>query len=373
MRMIRRMTISLFLVFSALVLTCCGQKTVTDGVDYNQYIYHHGSVAYTDDAYIFCNNGSLTFLEPTLSAPISPLCTRPNCMHRDGTCAAHINSQSVFASGNKLYYLAEEEGAYGVYEVGIDGGGRKRIKELPVLSGDGFGFSHLIRGEYVALAVERWSANASSSTVYLTKLRDPNGEIIPVLGGDDNTTVSYDGITLWGDWLLAEANHNDAEKRSLVGYHISAGEACTLIEDWSGWGNYAIRDDTLYWFDLENGFYSMSLTTMEQTKYRECDPAYEYGAGMYDNEYLYFTNAIPMIDRTGRIPADKRGLYIYTYEGELKQFIPVPPEENGKAMFYLLSTPSYVFFTDGSDPVVPVWYLEKADIASGGAKLVGLE
>ena len=94
---------------------------------------------------------------------------------------------------------------------------------------------------------------------------------------------------------------------------------------------------------------------------------------MYDNEYLYFTNAIPMIDRTGRIPADKRGLYIYTYEGEQKQFIPVPPEENGKAMIYLLSTPSYVFFTDGSDPVAPVWYLEKADIASGGAKLVGLE
>lgn len=87
----------------------------------------------------------------------------------------------------------------------------------------------------------------------------------------------------------------------------------------------------------------MSLTTMGQTKYRNCDPTNEYGAGMYYNEYLYFTTAIPMIDRTERIPADKRALYIYAYECELKQFIPFSPGERRNGIIYLLSAPSYVF------------------------------
>ena len=64
----------LWAVCALLLLAGCGGGAGEAGgaIDYNQYIYSHGWVGYTEDAYIFFNCPQLKFLEPTLSAPLSP-------------------------------------------------------------------------------------------------------------------------------------------------------------------------------------------------------------------------------------------------------------------------------------------------------------
>lgn len=99
-----------------------GKQPQETGIDYNQYIYAHGQVAYTQDAYVFFQNGVLQFLEPTLSAPLSKLCTRPDCAHQDASCSAWVDATSVFAAGNHLYYVGQDVAReYGVYQLDTTG------------------------------------------------------------------------------------------------------------------------------------------------------------------------------------------------------------------------------------------------------------
>ncbi len=351
-------------------------------IDYNQYIFSHGCTAYTEDAYIFFENLQLKFLDSTLSAPLSLLCTRPNCNHRNSSCTAYLNNQSVFASDNKLYYIAQgDDGGYGVYELGLDGTDRKLIRSISLLDGSNYGFTYRIYGDYLALEMTYSTVDGSSSAIYLTDLRDSKAEFLPVFGGRDNTAIIYSGTELRDGWLFACARASDSESWALMGYNIETGETYTLVDQWTSINTFALKGDTLYWYAIRDGFYSMSLTDMLQTKYRDYDPSYEFGDGYYDDQYLYFTNSIPglndpdlVIQGVGSpdayIPEEKIGLYIYDYEGNLQQFIPT---EGQIYPAFLLSTPRYVFFYPRGGSLLPQWYIDKEAIPSGSAALLSVE
>ena len=349
-------------------LSACGAEGKDPGkIDYNQYIYGHGRTAYTENSYIFMSRGGkVSALEPTLSAPLTPLCLRPECTHTDNTCSAYLNTDSVFASGDALYYLAQDENReYGVYRADLNGGGRKCIRKLPMLDQGGIGFTYRIYGDHLALAVTRWSKDTKSDMIYLADLSDPNSEIELILGGEDNTQTSYGTVELRDGWLFVEAYERSAMTRSLIGYNMEKGESRTIVEDWNPYSWIALRGDILYWFAPGDGFYSISLESGEITKYRDCDPVVEMGSGRYDDQYVYFTNMIPVIERERTVPENKLGVYIYNYEGEQIQYIPAA-EVPGNPLF-LLPTEDYVFFYDAKGAIMPKWYLKKAEIARGEA------
>ncbi len=349
-------------------LSACGTEGKDPGkIDYNQYIYSHGRTAYTENSYIFMSRGGkVSALEPTLSAPLTPLCLRPECTHTDNTCSAYLDTDSVFASGDALYYIGmDDTGRYGVYRADLTGGGRKCIRKLPMLDQGGIGFTYRIYGDHLALAVTRWSKDTKSDMIYLADLSDPNSEIELILGGEDNTQTSYGTVELRDGWLFVDACQRSTKTYSLIGYNMEKGESRTIVEDWNPYSWIALRGDILYWFAPGDGFYSISLESGEITKYRDCDPVVEMGSGRYDDQYVYFTNMIPVIERERTVPENKLGVYIYNYEGEQIQYIPAA-EVPGNPLF-LLPTEDYVFFYDAKGAIMPKWYLKKAEIARGEA------
>lgn len=365
-----RRVISSLLVFICMVLCLSGcqqnkQPPQDTGIDYNQYIYAHGRVAYTQDTYLFFENGMLQFLEPTLSAPLSKLCTRPDCSHRDASCSAWLNATQVFAAGDHLYYVGQDEaGMYGLYEMSTTGEARRCVREIPVISGVNCGFSSRVYGSYLALEVSKWNTSAPSYMVYLTDYTDPEGEFSLVLGGEENTETEYAGIELRDGWLFAQATDVTTKERTLAGYDIQAGEAHTLVEDWSASNAYALKDGTLYWTAPGDGFYSLSLDTMEQTKLGEWNGEVGVGLAIYDDQYLYLSNAL---SQTASTDGDDRGVYIYDYHGNQVDVIPV--ESSSQSPVFLLSTPQYVFFYDVSQGLLPKWYLDKGNLGQGNTQL----
>lgn len=384
MKFYKRIPLLLVLLLTlGLLQGCQARASGADAeIDYNQYIYSHGFTAYTEDAYIFFENSQLKFLDSALSAPLSILCIRPNCDHTDNSCAAYLASFSVYASDNKLYYMEKDaEGHYGLYELGLDGTDRKLIRSIPLLDASNLGFSYRIYGEYLALEVTYHTGSSDSSAVYLTEFRDAKAEIVPIFGGKDNTDVSYYMTELRDGWLFTCAMTDGDESWTLMGYNIETGEFYTLVEDWDSVGTFSLKDDTLYWYSFRKGFYALSLTDFQQTKFRDCDPNYEFGMGVYDDQYFYFTNSIPGLNDPdviipglggpdAYIPEEKIGLYIYDYEGNLQQFIPT---EGQIYPTFLLATPQYVFFHPIRGELLPQWYIDKEDIPSGTAALIEVE
>lgn len=340
-----------------------GEYQQETGMDYNQYIYAHGRVAYTPEAYIFLERGIMQVLEPTLSAPLSPLCTRPDCAHTDDSCSAWVDTTAVFAVGDSLYYVGQNEaGTYGVYQLNTTGKERRRIKEIPVVSGVNCGFSSRIYGSYLALEVTTWDTEAPSYMVYLTDYTDPEAEFSMVLGGEENTQTAYVGVELRDGWLFAQAMDVQSQELTLVGYNIQTGQPHTLVEDWDAINAYSLRDQTLYWAAPGDGFYALSLEDGEETKLAPWDADVGVGLAVYDDQYVYVTNALPQTVETG---GETQGLYVYDYEGGQVAFVPV--EGEGQSPVFLLSTPQYVFFYDAAQGMSPKWYLDKGDLSQGKA------
>lgn len=80
----------LFLLLT--LLSSCGQPTGQNvaAVDYNQYISAHGAAAYTENLYIFFENGYLTCIDYSNPSQSSPLCFQADCNHRSSTCTSWL-------------------------------------------------------------------------------------------------------------------------------------------------------------------------------------------------------------------------------------------------------------------------------------------
>lgn len=368
----KRYSILTCLIFSVSMIAICGCQSNTSHrselIDYNQYIYSHGCVAYTDEAYVFFENGQLTFLEPSLSAPLSTMCIRPDCDHVNAHCSSYVDTSSIFASGNNLYYVAKDKNQeYGIYEMNLKGEDRKRIKELTLINDASIGFTYRLYDSLVALETTKWTAEASTYSIYLIDLTNKHADPKLILGGNNNSKTIYAGTELRDGWVFAKAYDTETQERSLVGYNIESGQVYTLISDWNNSNVFSLRDNVLYWFSQEKGFFSLSLDDFQSVQYRSSF-SYEDGPAIYDDQFLYLTNALPSL---ADIATEKRGLYIYDYEGTLKQFLPL--ENSSISPVFLLSTPDYVFFFDANGSMAPQWYIEKAKIRSGEVELLSVE
>ena len=120
------------------------------------------------------------------------------------------------------------------------------------------------------------------------------------------------------------------------------------------------RDGLLYWYTPEDGLCSTDLASGETRRYLVppgAEAAYHWH---YDDLYFYLFSK-----------ADA-GLAVYTYEGDLVQFIPF----GGLDLLpvYALSTPDYILFCDSGDYVNCDYacYVEKAALAAGTAEFIPL-
>lgn len=366
--------IAVLLLFVALAFGlsgCINEKSSSNVTkNYNQYIYQHGTFACTEEAYLFFEGGSLFFLDSELSAPLSRLCVRPNCQHTDQNCSSVINAHSIFASGNHIYYLdQDDQGLYGVYEIDMSTQKRKCIKEIPELT-EGMGYSQRIYDSYLVLEIMKWEEDSQKSMIWLTDITDPSSEMEVIFGGEDNTEIVYTSPEIKEDWIFVGAYREGEEDGTLMGYHLKSGKTYQLVKNWVSSNRIALRDDRLYYYGIEDGFHSISLDTMELTTYRLSEP-YEYGPSGYDDRYLYLTNTLPPLDQMELIESEQRGIYIYDYEGKLMQYIPTT--DLGIYPVYCMSSPEHVLFYDFAQGNFPKWYIEKEKIETGTAELIALE
>lgn len=351
---------------------CQNKGDKDESADFNQYIYTHGNYAYTDNEYIFFENGQLFFVDSLLSSALSKICTRPECQHTDDSCSSYVDSRAIFSSANYLYYITrDEKGKYGAYEMDLEGQARRCIKKLPMLDSGNIGFSYKFYNNYLVLEVTKWKADSAYYMVYLTDFTDKNSKIEIIFGAEDNSDIVYGGTELRDGWVFATEVYANSKNKTLVGYKIEEKEYHKLVDNWTFSNTISLKGDMLYWFEAGVGFFSLSLSTMEERKYSDCDATYEYGPGLYDDKYLYLTNTIPQLDKLGIIDETKKGIYIYDYEGHLKQYIstvgtPIYP-------VYCLSSPEYVFFYDAAGNKLPKYYIEKKSICNGNASLLTLE
>lgn len=360
------------------------QINLKDGRDlievYNQYISAHGAAAYTENLYIFFENGYLTCIDYSNPSQSSPLCFQADCNHRSSTCTSWLNtpSRAIYASGDNLYYIdSDKSKTPGLYRMDLSGGRRERVKDLEILENEywpgisTFGYSFRVYGSYLAVELNLLKNDSRQSMIYLTRI-DDRSEGAFVFEGNENGDVLYTAIEFREDWMFVAEKNTAAGTNTLLGYDLSKQSAVPLVEGWDINNSFTMQDNVLYWTVTGEGIYSMDIEEKSIVKYRDLDPVLEYGATAYDDQYLYLTNAIRYMDYQGTVPAEGRGIMVYDFHGNLQQFIPMT-QEVGNAMF-LLSTPDYVFFYDDSTHSChPAWYIEKSAIASNSAKMLPVE
>lgn len=81
--------------------------------------------------YYLENEGLLYFLEPE-SGRMIPVCSKPNCQHRDDNCNAWVNSSMLTVYEDKLYFANGDGYGEGwrLFSMNPDGTGRKQIQKL---------------------------------------------------------------------------------------------------------------------------------------------------------------------------------------------------------------------------------------------------
>ena len=81
--------------------------------------------------YYLENEGLLYYLEPE-SGRMIPVCSKPNCQHKDDNCNAWINSSMLTIYEDTLYFANGDGFGQGLrlFSMNPDGTGRKQIQEL---------------------------------------------------------------------------------------------------------------------------------------------------------------------------------------------------------------------------------------------------
>ena len=81
--------------------------------------------------YYLENEGLLYYLKPE-SGRMIPVCSKPNCKHRDDNCNAWINSSMLTIYEDKLYFANSDGYGEGLrlFSMNLDGTGRKQIQNL---------------------------------------------------------------------------------------------------------------------------------------------------------------------------------------------------------------------------------------------------
>lgn len=361
-------------VLAALLVSCGADKTAASGgVDYNQYLNCPGYYGCTDTAWYICPDMQVYFLDSSLKAPVTLLCSRADCAHNDREeCSSYLpaGSYTIYAWNNTLYYLCvpPDFSGLGLYRMGPDGQDRKC---LAVLEEDVSSFSYTARagGGYLALNFCAATTEGDVTTLRLYSLADPEAEPLVLFSNAEQVSApgavqeelptSYP-VHLGEDWAFYAVTQGPAGQRqcSLYGYQISTGETSLLLEDgFSAVDDLSPQGETLRWYDADGALYEIGLASGEVRRLAEF-PVEEGIYGTMDDRWLYLTGGAELV------VCDLEGHEVQRLDCDALGFAPS----------YAFSSGDKVFFRNGDllGSVEPVCWLDKEAIAKGKAEFVTL-
>lgn len=366
-------------VMIAGLLAGCGDQTpakdATAGVDYNQYLSCPGYFACTDEAWYVLSGNQLYFLDSGLKAPLSVLCSKPDCNHSDpAVCSSYLPTGAfeIFAWNNTLYYLTMPVGGGLVLnQMGPDGQDRKEVKNL-LPDAINYYYTSLTGCGHLALNFVESTIDGDISTLYLISLSDSDHEPVAVFSNkeqvQDANTLAEDAPQACAklctdDWLYYQLAEGPKEARTyaLMAYCISSGETKKLVEDgFSMTDGLTQKGDSLYWFDTTKTLKKIELSTGEISAVAEISVE-EDMSGVFDDRYLYLSGGVSA-------PNEESFLVVYDYEGNEVQQISCA--ELGGSAGYAFSSESKVFFFNSSKfgKIDPVCWVDKNELSEGKAE-----
>lgn len=358
----------LSLLILAVILPACSVEQGNEGeisIDYNQYAQGNGFFSCTDTAFLFYEpRQPIQFVDSNLTQPPEVMCAKPNCRHNSADCSAYIDTTGLFAYDNQLYYVAKgADSKVGLYQMDFGGGNRKELFSISEINElQSYGFTYRIASGYFLLDLQKEDAFEAIDTLYLYPLQEK--ETVPVTIYEEENGEELVRFWIRDDWVLYTiARDSASEQQLLYGYQISTQQTTLLWDDWHFRNELTLCGDQLYFFKETGTLCVLDLTSMEAEEFsNQLEPIGENYNAIYDDAYFYLTSG----DSTNSF--GQAGLFIYTYQGELLQFIPF--EEN-QILAYCISGPNVTLFYDVmSGENTPVYYLEKADIAEGQAEFL---
>lgn len=356
--------------FCALLVSCGGKErsAVTESrVDYNQYAQGNGFFSYTDTAFLFFNpREPIQFVDADLTQPPEVMCAKPNCRHNSADCSAYVDTLGLYAYNNQLYYVSKgTDGDTGLYRMEFGGGNRRLLFAINEINGlQSYGYTYRVASGYFLLDLQRDDVFDSIDTLYLYPLKEDKTTPITIYEESDAEEL----VQFWlrKDWVFyTVALDSDADQQSLYGYQISTQQTTLLYENWRFRNELCLKGDTLYFSKEAEKLCMLDLGSGAVTEFpNRLEQVGENYNVVYDDAYFYLVSW----DSTNSF--GKPGVLIYTYEGELVQFLPFEGEQ---MLAYCVSGPDVTLFYDArSGENTPMCYLRKADIAKGEAEFIFL-
>lgn len=371
---LKRTAAVLFAALVLLPLSSCGGRGSApggDGEDLGKYVASHGRMCYTSQACVFSKGNFVYYLANDLTRSAEPLCFKPDCMHTDDSCSAYIGTPCIYSCGDKLYYIGQTRDArFQLFEMSLLGENRQVLRELPMLQANenGMGYTADIRSGYLALIVSRIEDGKACREFWLVDVGKPDSEPILVFSDDEN---AYLFLNIVDEAAYLVRFLGDSGKMQLISCSVKTGDTQVVVDDWARENCMTADGDMLYWYAPEEGFFSKDLTTGEVVKYRSADRATEYGAALYDDRYIYFTNAIPALDARDWVPEGSRGLTVYDRQGNKLLFVPSSQKDTPTGIYpEMVTEDAVLLFPVSGDNYTPKWYLKKSDIETGSAELI---
>lgn len=366
--------LSLLLVLGVLcaLLVSCGDEVQRNGiecaVDYNQYAQGNGFFSYTNTAFLFFDpRQPIQFVDADLTQPPEVMCAKPNCRHNSADCSAYVDTTGLYAYNNQLYYVSKgTDGNVGLYQMEFGGGKRRLVFAIDEINAlESYGFTYRIASGYFLLDLQRDDAFQSIDALYLYPLKADKTAPITIyeeFGGEEL-------VQFWlrNDWVFyTVARGADTEQQYLYGYQIGTQHTTLLYKEWRAQNGLCLKGETLYFSKEAEALCGLNLESGKVTEFpNRLEQVGENYNVIYDDAYCYLTSR-----GSADLPG-KTGVFIYTYEGELVQFIPF---EGNQILAYCISGPNVVLFYDAmSGENTPVCYLRKTDIAKSEAEFIFLE
>lgn len=358
-------------VLCAFLVSCRGEAQrngIECAVDYNQYAQGNGFFSYTDTAFLFfAPRTPIQFIDTELTQQPEVMCAKPNCQHNSVDCSAYVDTTGLYAYNNQLYYVSKgTDGNVGLYQMEFGGGKRRLVFGIDEINElESYGFTYRIASGYFLLDLQRDDAFQSIDTLYLYPLKADKTAPITIyeeFGGEEL-------VQFWvrNDWVFyTVARDANTKQQYLYGYQISTQQTTLLYEDWRSQNGLCLKGETLYFSKEAETLCGLNLESGKVTEFpNRLEQVGENYNVIYDDAYCYLTSG----DSANSF--GKAGVFIYTYQGELVQFVPF---EGDRILAYCISGPDVVLFYDVmSAENTPVCYLTKADIAKEEANFIFLE
>ncbi len=336
--------------------------------DYNDFMFNKGDFTWTRYGIYTVVKNRIRYLNENDEWKL--LCFKEDCMHQDETCDSYIETSSLYAYDEHLYYVSYTDNEFILNRADLSGKNREQVKKLEIHETQEISrHSYQIAGNYLVLEYTYANQDISQSEVtidrksviYLTTLeKDTPVEKI----SSDYTYI----CSLSKYWLFLYETDYVKGCYSIKGYNLETGKEITILDDASTIGRYIATiynpdADTFYWFQADRGFMKMNADELIAKVIKQTDSRITIGSALYDDKYIYVTNAIPSTGND-EIPLEKRGIYIYDHNGEYKDFISTSNMRTG--ISYAFNANNKFYLSIGSAGSLPtLFYFNKEDIGSG--------